>query len=193
MDRFLIAPLMVVAGLIVAGGEVLAQSAFPAPLPGQTGQVGTPPVNGGSPSATVAPPMSAFPSDGAPPIGGFGATPPPFQLGNGGCGDGFTPLREDAKRKRKSIEAARERRALPEEACKLIGSYRAAEVKMIEYVEKNTARCAILAQIADQLKADHKNTEALHMKVCALAQPMRKPAPAGPKGDFWPPSTSAPM
>jgi hypothetical protein len=187
MNRFLIAPLMVAAALIIAGDEVLAQNAFPAPLPGQAAQ---PPANGSTPSAPVVDsPASSFPSSGAPPIA---AAPPSGASGE--CANGYTSLREDAERKGKLIAAARERRAPPDETCKLISEYGAAEVKLIKYVETNTARCAIPAQFAQQLNADHKKTANLQTKVCTLAQQqMRKRAPAGPTGDFWPATTDAPI
>ena len=83
-----IAPLTVVI-LASAGGDALAQGAFPAPLPGQS-QAGTandpafPPVGGGAPAATFsAPPASPFPSGGAAPITGGFSAPPPTQGGGG--------------------------------------------------------------------------------------------------------------
>ena len=87
------------------------------------------------------------------------------------CLKGFIPLREDAERKGKMIKAASERHAPPEEACKLIGNYSAAEVKMIKYVEANAAQCGIQpsASLVEQLKVGYKNTEALEKTVCAVA------------------------
>ena len=92
----------------------------------------------------------------------------------------FVPLREDAEKKGKLIKAASDRHASPEEACKIIGNYGTAEVKMIEYVKTNSAKCGIPPQILDQLKAGHKNTEALLTKVCAVAEQMKTRGPAGP-------------
>jgi len=94
--------------------------------------------------------------------------------------NGFMPLREDAEKKGKLIKAAGERHAPPDEACKLIKGYGAAEAKMIKYVETNSSKCGIPAQVADQLKAGHKNTEALEQRVCNAAQQMQSRGPAGP-------------
>jgi len=91
----------------------------------------------------------------------------------------FLPLREEAERRGKLIKAAGERHASPAEACKLIASFGQAEVKMIKYVETNAARCGIPAQISEQMKAGHKNTEALQQKVCNVAQ-QAQAGPAGP-------------
>jgi hypothetical protein len=186
--RRLIAPLTVVI-LAIAGGDALAQGAFPAPLPGQS-QVGTandpafPPVGGGAPAAGVgAPPVSPFPSGGAAPItGGFSAAPP-TQAGAGpapDCMKQFTPLREEAQRRGGLIKAASDRHAGPDEACKLIKNFAQAEVKMLTYVEKNSARCGIPSQVTDQLKAGHKHTEELETKVCTMAQQIQARGPAGP-------------
>jgi len=91
----------------------------------------------------------------------------------------FVPLREEAEKRGKMIKAASERKAAPDEACKLIGNYSQAETKMIKYVEANSAKCGIPPQIGDQLRAAHKNTEAMQQKVCAVAA-QRPTGPAGP-------------
>ena len=79
---------------------------------------------------------------------------------------GFMPLREEAEKRGKLIKAASDRHAPPDEACKLIGNFGQAEIKMIKYVEANAAKCGIPPQIADQLKNGHKNTETMQKKVC---------------------------
>ena len=83
---------------------------------------------------------------------------------------GFVPLREEAEKRGKLIKAASERHAAPDEACKLIGNFGQAEIKMIKYVETYSAKCGIPPQIAEQLKNGHKNTETMQKKVCAVAQ-----------------------
>ncbi len=83
---------------------------------------------------------------------------------------GFLPLRQEAEKRGKMIKAASERHAPPDEACKLIGSFAQAEVKMIKYVETNGSQCGIPPQVHDQLKNGHKNTETMQQKVCTMAQ-----------------------
>ena len=92
---------------------------------------------------------------------------------------GFVPLREEAEKRGKLIKAASDRRAPPDEACKLIGNFGQAETKMIKYVEAHAAKCGIPPQISEQLKNGHKNTETMQKKVCAVAQQQQK-GPAGP-------------
>ena len=99
------------------------------------------------------------------------------------CTSGFALLREEAEARGKMIKAASERHAQPDEACRLIGSFSQSEIKMIKYLEANSARCGFSLQISYQLRAGHKASEAMQKKVCAVAQGRE---PAGPVGDFQP-------
>jgi hypothetical protein len=184
--RRLIVPLTA-AVVTVCAGQASAQGAFPAPLPGPIkNDPAFPPVNGNAPAASVgAPPSSSFPVQGAAPITGsaFERGPaPPSQAGGPSeeCMRGFIPLREDAEKRGKLIKAASDRHASPDEACKLIGNYSQAEIKMIKYVESHTAKCGIPPQISDQLKNGHKNTEKMQKQVCTVAQQAQQKGPAGP-------------
>jgi hypothetical protein len=175
--RRLIVPLTV-AVVAVHAGQVLAQGAFPAPLPGQAAPNASPfpPVNG-------APPGS-FPANGAPPSGGSRFEPTPASPSQAGgateeCMKGFLPLREEAEKRGKLIKAASDRHAPPDEACKLIGNFGQAEIKMIKYVQSHAAKCGIPPEVSDQLKHGHKNTETMQKKVCQVAQQQQK-GPAGP-------------
>jgi len=185
--RRLIVPLTA-AVVIAHAGQAWAQSAFPAPLPSAgviKNDPAFPPVNGAAPAVSVgAPPSSSFPANGAAPITGsaFERGPaPPSQAGPGDdCMKGFLPLREEAEKRGKLIKVASDRHASPDEACKLIGSFGQAELKMIKYVEGHAAKCGIPPQIADQLKTGHKNTEKMQKQVCAVAQQAQQRGPAGP-------------
>jgi hypothetical protein len=187
--RRLLVPLTV-AVVAFHAGDAVAQGAFPAPLPNQGVQPNDPafpPVNGAAPSASVGTSSSAFPSTGAAPVmggGGAGFGPPPAagpsQAAGEACMKEFMPLREEAEKRGKMIKAASDRHAGPDEACKLIKNYSQAEVKMLNYVQSHQAKCGIPPQIGDQLKAGHKNTEALEVKVCNVAQQMQQRGPAGP-------------
>ena len=185
--RRLIVPLTV-AAVAVHAGQAFAQGAVPAPLPNQAAPIKNdpafPPVNGAAPATSLgAPPSSSFPVNGAAPITGsaFERGPaPPSQAGPPEeCMKGFIPLREDAEKRGKMIKAASDRHAPPDEACKLIGNFGKAEIKMIAYVESHAAKCGIPPQISDQLKSGHKHTEEMQQKVCAVAQ-QRPQGPAGP-------------
>jgi len=183
--RRLIMPLTV-AVIAAHAGQGFAQGAFPAPLPGQAAPSDAspfPPVNGAAPSASVGAAPSSFPVQGAAPITGsaFERGPAPHsQAGPADdCMKGFVPLREEAEKRGKLIKAASDRHAPPDEACKLIGNFGQAEIKMIKYVETHSAKCGIPPQISEQLKNGHKNTESMQKKVCAVAQQQQK-GPSGP-------------
>jgi hypothetical protein len=193
--RRLIVPLTV-AALAACAVQANAQGAFPAPLPGQAASP-FPPVNGAAPAnASPFPPVngapaaslgqqSAFPANGAAPIAGGAPTapmgaPPPGAAGpSEACMKGFVPLREEAEKRGKVIKAASERHASPDEACKLIENYSKAELKMIEYVKTNQAKCQIPPQISEQMKKGHEGTQAMIKKVCGMAQAQAR-GPAGP-------------
>jgi hypothetical protein len=198
--RRLIVPLTM-AALAACAVQANAQGAFPAPLPGQAASPFPPvngatsannaspfpPVNGAAPATSFGQP-SAFPSNGAAPIAGGAPTqpmgaPPPGPGGagpNDACMKNFVPLREDAEKRGKLIKAAMERHAQPTETCKLIENYSQAELRMMKYIQTNSAKCGIPPQIAEQMKKGHEGTEAT-LKNChaAMAQ-AQKAGPAGP-------------
>jgi hypothetical protein len=187
MIRRLIVPLTA-AVVIVHAGQVFAQGAFPAPLPNQSAAPANsspfPPVNGAAaaPVQSAAPAGSSVFDRGAAPTGGMGAAAGPPQASGSAdaCMKGFVPLREEAEKRGKMIKAASDRKAPPDEACKLIKNFGQAELKMIAYVQTNSAKCGIPPQIADQLKNGHKNTEKMQTQVCNVAQQAATRGPAGP-------------
>jgi hypothetical protein len=169
------------AAVALHAGQAFAQGAFPAPLPGQT----------------VAPASNAFL---VPPVSWV--VPPPSNSASDVCMKGFAALREEALNRGKLIKAASDRHASPDEACKLIGNFGQAEVKMMKYVETHSAQCGTPPQVTEQLKIGHKKTEMILQKVCAVAEQqqegpagpslndvldfsrVQRKAPAGPVGDF---------
>jgi hypothetical protein len=173
--RRLIVPLGV-AIVTVCAGQAFAQGAFPAPLPGQAPTKNDsvfPPVNGAAPLANT----------------GLERAPAPLSQGAADdCMKEFTPLREEVGKRGKAVKVATEQHAPPEEACKLLGNFSQAELKMIDYVESHAAKCGIPPQTADQLKSAHTNTENLQKRVCQVAQ---QAAPKGPAG-IWTTISKAP-
>ena len=94
---------------------------------------------------------------------------------------GFLPLRQDAEKRGAAIKAASERKAPPEEACKLISAFSQTEVRMIKYIESNAQKCGIPPSVAQQMKTGHKNTENMRGKVCNVAQQQQQRGPATPR------------
>lgn len=185
--RSLIMPLTL-AVVAFHAGQTLAQGAFPAPLPSQVqpNDPAFPPVNGAAPAVggLGGAPSSSFPVNGAAPLSGGAFERGPAPQSQAGppdaCMNAFMPLRAEAEKRGKLIKAASDRHAPPEEACKLISNFSAAESKMISYVEGHAAKCGIPPQVGDQLKAGHKNTEKMQKQVCNVAQQIQQRAPAGP-------------
>jgi hypothetical protein len=105
------------------------------------------------------------------------------------CTKEVVPLRNDMEERGKLIRAASERRAPPDEACKLINSYALSEIKLIRYFEANAAKCGIPPEVSDRLKVSRKNTEVMRQTVCAAAQQAQRRGPAGPVGDFEDPGS----
>lgn len=192
MIRRLMVPITA-AMLVMGAGAACAQNGFPEPARPAAADPAFPPINGSAP-VYAAPPQASFPVNGAAPLGGggFEAAPPPQAGAGADCMKAFMPLREEAERRGKLIKAAGDRRAPPSEACKLIISFAQAEAKMVKYVEANSARCGIPAQIGEQLKAGQKNTQTMQTKVCAVAQQMEQRGPAGPSLSEVLGSSSAP-
>jgi hypothetical protein len=181
---------------------VLGQTPFPAPLPnsaaGTVNDPAFPPVNGAPAQKTAAPQNSpfppvngtsatmgapaAFPSGGAAPLGGLGASArqqagPP---GGEDCMKEFMPLRDAAEKRGKLIQTASARHAPPDEACKLIGQYSQAEAKMIKFIDTNSRRCGIPDNVGTQMRTNHKATESMQQKVCDVAKQAKMRGPAGP-------------
>jgi hypothetical protein len=191
---------------LVAAVDVHAQGAFPAPLPSQTAAPAAaapanaspfPPVNAsGSPAASPAAgspcpapgaapsafdrgaaPVGAMPGMGGPgpgPGGPAGGAPPGAQE----CMNTFMPLRQDVEKKAAVIKAAGARRAPPEEACKLITVYVAAEEKMLKYVETNAKKCGIPPEVPKQMKGGHANSLKMKQMVCNAAEQQARGAAA---------------
>jgi hypothetical protein len=175
MIRRLIVPLTVAVATFHAG-HAFAQGAFPAPLP--NGQMAPPPA--ASPANDSAFTRGAAPVSG-PGFGGAGPAPPSGgPPGGDACMKAFVPLREDAEKRGQLIKAASERRAPPDEACKLIKNFAAAETKMIKFIEGNATKCGIPPQIGDQMKKGHANTEKMQNQVCNVAQQAANQKPAAP-------------
>jgi hypothetical protein len=184
MIRRLMVP--ITAAMLTMGAAGAYAQGFPAPLPGKSAPDSAfPPVNGSAPAASIgSAPQASFPTNGAAPIGGAGAfsAAPPTQSGPGeDCMKTFMPLREEAEKRGKLIQAAGARHAPPDEACKLIRNFSQAETKMIKYVEAHAAKCGIPPSVGTQMKDSHKNTEAMTTKVCSVAQQMQN-QPRGAAG-----------
>ena len=157
--------LMLVA-LATFSAMAQAPSPFPAPLPGEQTT---------SPLAT----FPTSPNASAPPFSSTAPWPDPPPAPDNPCVGEFRPLRAEAERRGQLLRAASERHAAPEEACRLMGEFIAAEVKMMKYVELKGSACGIPRNIMDQLNSGHKHSEDMRTRICTAAAATRKRWPEG--------------
>jgi hypothetical protein len=163
--------LPLVIALTLTAIEAMAQmpGQFPSQVPGQfpsqaPGQFPSAP--GQFPSQVP----GQFPGQAAP---GFrGAEPPP-------CAVEFMKLREAAQKRANDVRTAGQRKATPQQACKLIGLFTDAEAKVVRYVEKNATTCGIPAEAIKGMKANHDKSLELRKRVCTAAA-------QAPKGNAGP-------
>jgi hypothetical protein len=126
---------------------------------------GDPQPPGGGPAwpGERAGPPGMSPMMGAPPSrpmgGGAGGMPP--------CMAEFTKLRDDVEKKGMVAKEAGQHKVSREEMCKYVTTYSAAEEKWVKFTVSNVQSCGIPAQVADQLKKVHSNTEQTKQKLCA--------------------------
>ncbi len=177
---------LIVALTVGPACQAFAQASWPGEGP-KTGQSAWPGAGGPAPApmmgAPAAPPPGGF--SGGPPPGGFGGGPPPGMGGPPGAGPTaaqqacfaeFTKLREDVEKKGKAARAGGEHKISREEMCKLITAFTTAEMKWIKFSEAGVNTCGIPAQIIQQLKTAHHNSDQTREKICAA--PPAPPAPS---------------
>jgi hypothetical protein len=78
-------------------------------------------------------------------------------------------LREAAQKRANTVRQASERKATPDEACKLIGLFTDAEAKVVKFVEKNAASCGIPAEAVKGMRVNHGKSLELKKRICTAA------------------------
>ena len=97
---------------------------------------------------------------------------PPVNPTGEDCSKGYGALRDDAAKVGVMIKAASDRHAPPGETCDLLNDYRQALVKMMRYIEANSATCRLPTRALDSLRLNERSAERLQMRFCA-----KKPVP----------------
>lgn len=115
--------------------------------------------------------------------GGLGGGPPGGGAGPSAaqqdCMKQFQPLREEAEKRANLVKAAGQKKSSPQEACKLIGHFHAAEAKLVNFMTSKQSACGIPPEVPKQLKAGHARTSQMLKQVCAAANaPQGGPAAA---------------
>jgi hypothetical protein len=75
-------------------------------------------------------------------------------------------LKQDWEAKAQPVREAGQSKASPETACKLITSFEEAEIKLINFMQANSAKCQIPGDVIEKMKTAHLTTEGLKQKAC---------------------------
>jgi len=113
------------------------------------------------PAATAGPSAFDRPTAGEPP-----------------CFKDFIPIREDAEKKAKAVQAASKRKPTPQEACRLFTALVAAQDKLAKFAAANVQSCGIPQEVAKQIKTAMTQTDEVRVKICDVAA--RGPVQSGP-------------
>jgi hypothetical protein len=135
------------------------------PLSPAAAQFGGMPGMPGSPSPGMSPGMPGM---------GFGAAPqePPVVCQQ------LLANRDEAAKYGQALHAAGQKKAGPEELCKLFKTFLASEGKMVKGLEQNSATCGVPPEVIKQVKASHEKAAQVGKSVCDAAA--QGPRPSGP-------------
>ncbi len=128
-------------------------------MPGMPGSSGTSPAPGMSPGM----PGGAFSAPQAP--------PPACQQ--------LLSNRDEVNKHGQALQAAGQKKAPPDELCKLFKTFIAVESKMVKGLEENSATCGVPAEVVKQIKAGHTKASQMGKQICdAAAQGPRQAGPS---------------
>jgi hypothetical protein len=82
------------------------------------------------------------------------------------CRQQSIALKQDWEAKAQPIREASQSKASPETACKLITSFEEAEIKLINFMQANSAKCQIPCDVIEKAKMAHLTTEGLKQRTC---------------------------
>jgi hypothetical protein len=86
--------------------------------------------------------------------------------------------RDEAQKHGQALQAAGQKKASPEELCKLFKNFLASEIKMIKGLEEHGATCGAPPDVLKQVRANHSRASQVGKQVCEAAA--QGPRPAAP-------------
>ena len=90
-------------------------------------------------------------------------------------------LRDETQKHGAALQAARQKKAKPDEICPLFQAFLAAEAKMIAGLEENSATCAVPAELISQVKSAHdKATQMWESRTAIRARALGASTPSCP-------------
>lgn len=97
------------------------------------------------------------------------------------CFKDFEPLKAEAEKRGKLIQAAtsKKEKASREEVCALFKNYSAAEARLVKFIKENAQWCGIPPEAATQMKANHDRTLRTQNQICSVAGGPAKPTGPG--------------
>ena len=119
---------------------------------------------------------------GSPGMGGpgmaspFGAPPP--QQGPPPACQQLLAMRDETQKHGAALQAAGQKKAGPEEVCKLFKAFLASETKMIKGLKENSATCGVPPEVIKSVTAAHGKASEMGKHICDAAA--QGPRPAGP-------------
>jgi hypothetical protein len=132
------------------------------PLWPAAAQFGDMPGMPGSPGMSAAAPGGAFSTPQAP--------PPACQA--------LLSNRDEVNKHGQALQAAGQKKAPPDELCKLFKAYLTVETKMLKGLQQHSATCGVPAEIIKQVKEGHGKASEMGKKICDVAA--QGPRQAGP-------------
>lgn len=125
---------------------------------------------GGIPGMPGSPGMTPAPGGGMPGAS-FGAPQEPPAA----CQQLLSSRDETAKHGQ-ALKAAGEKKAPPEEICKLFKAFLAAESKMIKGLQDHSATCGVPPEVLKQVRDGHGKAAEIGKKICEVAAQGGRPA-----------------
>jgi hypothetical protein len=124
---------------------------------------------GGMPGLPGSPGVSQGPAPNTPGGAFTPAQPPP------GCQQ-LLAAREEVGKHGQALQTAGQKKAPPEELCKLFKAFLAAETKMIKSLQDNSATCGVPPDVLKQVKEGHGKASDVGKRVCDAAALGARPA-----------------
>jgi hypothetical protein len=108
------------------------------------------------------------------PGGQFGAAPaqPPAACQH------LITLRDETQKHGQALQAAGQKKAPPEELCKLFKAFLAAETKMVKGLEEQSTTCGVPPEVLQQVRTGHSKATQTSKQICEVAA--QGPRPSGP-------------
>ena len=104
----------------------------------------------------------------------FGAPQP--QQGPPPACEKLMGYRDETTKHGQALQAAGQKKAPPEEVCKLFKAFLAAEGKMLKGLEDNSSACGVPPDVIKQVKAAHVKYTQMSKQVCEVAAQGARPS-----------------